>query len=734
METEAEAEAEAEAETTLGAAAAAAAGGVATVSAGDFARTSGEVSIVTSTSTSDVKDPTPAIFTEAPDDEQTEQLLFKQLLAKNLAIGEADECKGLFEAEAEAEAEAEVEAEADNNAAAVAAVASGTSGANGIGASSRSASATSASTSTEKTSGTEIRNNDVVDAAESRFEDLTGQDEASASAGAEAEAETSNDLANAAASSAANGDAEATSQVALDDIGASIKNLSSPGAGTPTNQRSATNKNVDGGQNLSPTGNLGSENELEAEAEAEAEIGYLAAAAGAAATASQGQNSLIPLPANASAATASSTSVSNRAPNNAAFSSNPGPATDADFGELPMADYDLSQLVLVTDAEAEAEAEVGFEAAGASAAAAAAGFEGMKAQTSVSTNLYAAAAAAGSGEVVTLTVSIPAEGEAGDVIAEATARDAQGRSVAAAVAVAGVPFEDFQDNEAEAEQEGEGMVTVSVTVQTDPRDARNPRPLAIGEDSPEEENRGGTAGSEDADPGIVLVNLEAEAEAESEVEVGYGTAAASAAAASTGIGAVTAAETSTSTDKYKGGYNFTSAARIKNISATNEDGMAVIQWTAAGVENFAIDQFIDGEYQQVGSARGSVLESQRHYQFKMMDATKSVHGEFRVRDLADETNRRTVMILPAEEITAPYPNPFHGALRLPIAVSHDQQVTVTIRDLNGKMIGTIYDAKATAEKTKTITWAPENDLTDGLYVVHVAGEDFSRSYRMVYRK
>ncbi len=72
------------------------------------------------------------------------------------------------------------------------------------------------------------------------------------------------------------------------------------------------------------------------------------------------------------------------------------------------------------------------------------------------------------------------------------------------------------------------------------------------------------------------------------------------------------------------------------------------------------------------------------------------------------------------ELEAPYPNPFATDTNIPFRVSETQHVTVTLWDMQGRRIGSLFDGTAVAGQAYRIN-VPAGTLNSGPYLVRLVG-------------
>lgn len=73
------------------------------------------------------------------------------------------------------------------------------------------------------------------------------------------------------------------------------------------------------------------------------------------------------------------------------------------------------------------------------------------------------------------------------------------------------------------------------------------------------------------------------------------------------------------------------------------------------------------------------------------------------------------------DLAAPYPNPFSTTTKIPFRVSETQQVSVTLWDMQGREISSLYEGIAAAGQTYEIA-VPSGTLQSGAYMIRLTGE------------
>jgi hypothetical protein len=87
--------------------------------------------------------------------------------------------------------------------------------------------------------------------------------------------------------------------------------------------------------------------------------------------------------------------------------------------------------------------------------------------------------------------------------------------------------------------------------------------------------------------------------------------------------------------------------------------------------------------------------------------------------------------LPAAwSLGAAYPNPFNGAVTVPLQVGSPGNATVEIYNLLGQRVATLFNGQASPGLNQ-LRWQPEN-LGSGVYLVRVNAPSFTSTQRITY--
>ena len=86
------------------------------------------------------------------------------------------------------------------------------------------------------------------------------------------------------------------------------------------------------------------------------------------------------------------------------------------------------------------------------------------------------------------------------------------------------------------------------------------------------------------------------------------------------------------------------------------------------------------------------------------------------------------------QVNVAYPNPFHFQTQLSFAVDHNQSVGVTVHDLEGTLIQTLFSGPVEGNQLHLVTWDPGSSpaIRSGIYRVRISAESASDSISVAY--
>ena len=78
----------------------------------------------------------------------------------------------------------------------------------------------------------------------------------------------------------------------------------------------------------------------------------------------------------------------------------------------------------------------------------------------------------------------------------------------------------------------------------------------------------------------------------------------------------------------------------------------------------------------------------------------------------------------------PFPNPARGRITVPLTLTRDAAVTVTVVDALGRTIATLHDGPLSAG-SHTLAWDASAALASGVYVVRLSGDAGASARRVL---
>jgi hypothetical protein len=168
----------------------------------------------------------------------------------------------------------------------------------------------------------------------------------------------------------------------------------------------------------------------------------------------------------------------------------------------------------------------------------------------------------------------------------------------------------------------------------------------------------------------------------------------------------------------------------RTLSETNNAGFEVqrraVESTEAASAAWSTVGFVEGA--------GTTTEPQS-YRFTVEDLSFGTH-RFRLRQVdtdgtASFSDRTEVKVgLEQSHVVKPvYPNPVRGEATLEFAVKKTEAVTVSLYNLLGQRVRTVYQGTPRADAFETVR-IRTSDLASGVYLLRVDGERFSDTQRL----
>ena len=175
---------------------------------------------------------------------------------------------------------------------------------------------------------------------------------------------------------------------------------------------------------------------------------------------------------------------------------------------------------------------------------------------------------------------------------------------------------------------------------------------------------------------------------------------------------------------------------LSSFEAVLNGDDVVLTWSTASETNnagFEVQQRVSGSYQSVGwvQGMGTTTEAQ-NYSYTVSDVS---HGTqiFRLKqvdfDGAFEFSGERSVTYELDEsfvMSAVYPNPMNPQATFSLTVARDQQVTVAVYDIQGKMVSLLHSGSLGAQSAHQFT-IDGTSLASGKYMIRAVGEVFQTS-------
>ncbi len=173
---------------------------------------------------------------------------------------------------------------------------------------------------------------------------------------------------------------------------------------------------------------------------------------------------------------------------------------------------------------------------------------------------------------------------------------------------------------------------------------------------------------------------------------------------------------------------------LTTFTARLDGDEALLAWQTASETNnagFDVQTRTDGPWRSLGfvSGAGTTTEAQG-YAFRAGGLAPGTH-RFRLRQIDFDgafafspVVELTVELPEPYRLTAAYPNPFNPRTSFELIVRQSQHVTVSVFDLLGRRVATLFDGTMAANEARSFSFDGA-DLPSGLYLYRAEGETFS---------
>jgi hypothetical protein len=173
---------------------------------------------------------------------------------------------------------------------------------------------------------------------------------------------------------------------------------------------------------------------------------------------------------------------------------------------------------------------------------------------------------------------------------------------------------------------------------------------------------------------------------------------------------------------------------LTRFEATSSKRSVTLSWTTASELNnagFAVEHAVaDGYFKELDFVEGHGTTNREHTYAYVVDNLEPGSHTFRLKQVDfDGTVAFSPEIEVAVEIpddyylSGVYPNPFNPQASVRFWVARSQQVDVTLHDVTGRVVSTLYEGTPASKSLQTIR-IDGSQLSSGTYLVRMQGEDF----------
>ena len=175
---------------------------------------------------------------------------------------------------------------------------------------------------------------------------------------------------------------------------------------------------------------------------------------------------------------------------------------------------------------------------------------------------------------------------------------------------------------------------------------------------------------------------------------------------------------------------------LTSFNIIRNGGDITLTWTTASETNnagFEVQQRLTGRFQTVGWVAGAgTTTSPQTYTYTVTNARPGRHA-FRLKQVDFDGTfafsreaQVAVSLTESHFMTEVYPNPFNPQATFTLTVARDQQVTVAVYDLQGKMVSLLHSGAMTAQRPYQFQ-LDGSAWSSGKYLVRAVGEGFETS-------
>lgn len=193
-------------------------------------------------------------------------------------------------------------------------------------------------------------------------------------------------------------------------------------------------------------------------------------------------------------------------------------------------------------------------------------------------------------------------------------------------------------------------------------------------------------------------------------------------------------------------YSASLPVELTQFQVEVQEGTAILHWQTATETNNAgfeiqMTQHGAAAWTTLGFVDGAGTSRQaQSYQYRVSALPAGRYG-FRLRQV-DFDGQFTFSPEVEAEIFSPgaftvgaaYPNPAQGRAHVPLRVQESQDVTVRVFDMQGRVLGTLWNGYLLGGEAGTVAWQIPEGIPSGVYFIQVQGTDFEATRKLTVRR
>ncbi len=203
--------------------------------------------------------------------------------------------------------------------------------------------------------------------------------------------------------------------------------------------------------------------------------------------------------------------------------------------------------------------------------------------------------------------------------------------------------------------------------------------------------------------------------------------------------------TNAEVDRYEvvlgGGLDALLPVELVSFEVLADGSSVVLSWQTAAetnnagfeVEHRRVGETTQGEWQSLSWSEGEGTTTQvQHYSHRVHELAAGRHV-FRLKQVDYDGTfayspevEVTIEMVESYALSSAYPNPFNPETSFELSVREQQEVTIEVYDVLGRMVAVLYRGGMQANASRVFRWEA-GDHASGLYFIRVVGERFAET-------